>query len=203
MRDLVRQGYEKADYEQAFRLGSELTPFEAGIFERFTDLIPAQGKVLDLGCGPGVPYDLHLTQLGHHLTGIDFCRKHLARARDLVPEVRLACGDISDLPLREGAFDAVLSLYTIFHLPREDHRGAFEKIHRTLRPGGACLLTLGTSDSEYSEESDWLGARMAWSTYSPPDNRRILEGCGLRILTSRFEGSPCDEEYHWWILLQK
>jgi SAM-dependent methyltransferase len=203
MRELVREGYEQANYEQAFRLGGDLTPFEADIFTQFTEPLPDRARILDLGCGPGIPYDLHLSRMGHRVTGVDFCKKHLARARELVPRADFVEGDISDLPLPEAAFDAVLSLYTVFHLPRETHGRQFQRIHRTLRPGGICLLTLGTSDSEYGEEPDWLGARMAWSTYSPPDYRAILSGCGLSILKDWFEGHPGDEEYHWWVLAEK
>ena len=203
MGELVREGYEQGNYEQAFRLGGDLTPFEADIFTQFTEPLPDRARILDLGCGPGIPYDLHLSRLGHKITGVDFCRKHLARACELVPKADFICGDISGLPLPEAAFNAVLSLYTVFHLPRVTHARLFEKIYQTLRPGGICLLTLGTSDSEYGEEPDWLGARMAWSTYSPPDYRAILAGCGLSIIVDRFEGHPGDEEYHWWVLAKK
>ncbi len=203
MRAIVREGYEKIDYEQSFRLRKELSPFEADLFEQFCSCLPSGARVLDLGCGPGIPYDLHLARRGYSLTGVDFCMKHLRSARRHVPQARLICGDISDISVPDESFQAALSLYTIFHLPRESHKEMFRSIYRTLEPVGVGLLTLGTSDSECGEETDWLGARMVWSSFLPTENEMMLQEANFRILGSRFEGTPDDEEYHWWVLVKK
>jgi len=203
MKSIVREGYEGIDYERAFRPGAEMTPLETGFLVYLCGMLPSGARVLDLGCGPGVPYGLFVTRRGHDLTGIDFCRKHLARARRHMPGARLICGDVGELPLPEASFDAVLSLYTIFHLPREQHGEMLRRIHRTLRPGGVCLLTFGTSDSAFGVEADWLGRKMAWSSYRPSVYGDLLGEAGLEILRSEFEGGPEEEEYHWWVLAKK
>ena len=203
MQALVREGYGKIDYEGAFRLTKQLTSFERKFLEEMCRLVSAGGKILDLGCGTGIPYDLYLSRQGYSITGIDFCRKHLHRASEMVPLGQFCCCDISDIRLPQESYDAVVSLYTIFHLPRARHRWLIETIHRTLRRGGVALLTLGASDSEYGEEEDWLGGRMAWSSFAPEVYEGILTDCGLRILRSQYEGSPGDDEYHWWVLAQR
>ena len=203
MQAIVREGYEKIDYEKSFRLHEGLKPLETEFFGHMCSLLSPGARVLDLGCGPGVPYDLHLARLGYSVTGVDFCQKHLGRARKLVPQERFICGDISEVLRPNESFNAVLSLYTIFHLPRVMHKEMFRVIHRALKPGGISLLTLGTSDLELGEEDDFLGERMVWSSFLPSEYETILEETELKILRSRFEGSPEDEEYHWWILVQK
>ena len=97
MQAIVREGYEKIDYEKSFRLQKGLKPLETAFFEHMCNLLSPGARVLDLGCGPGVPYDLHLTSLGYRVTGVDFCQKHLRRARKLVPQERFICGDISEV----------------------------------------------------------------------------------------------------------
>lgn len=203
MQALVREGYQKIDYEGFFRLAKQLTPFETDFFEQMCGLLTTGGKILDLGCGPGIPYDLYLSHRGYRLTGIDFCRKHVRQAAERVPLGRFICCDISEIQLPQKSFDAIVSLYTIFHLPRTRHRDMIETIYRTLGSGGVALLTFGTSDSEYGEEDDWLGERMAWSSFPPEVYERILKDCEFTILRSQFEGRPEDEEYHWWVLAQK
>jgi hypothetical protein len=74
---------------------------------------------------------------------------------------------------------------------------------RVLRPGGVILVTLGTSDSEHGEESDWCGARMAWSSHSPDVYKWMVREAGFVLLQTELEGEPGDEEYHLWVLARK
>ncbi len=42
----------------------------------FLAYLPAQAKILDLGCGSGRPIAAYLLQHGHQLTGVDSVRQH-------------------------------------------------------------------------------------------------------------------------------
>ncbi len=203
MRSLVREGYEKIDYEASFRLRNELTQFEEAFFEPMCDLLATGSRILDLGCGPGIPFGAYLSRRGYRVTGVDFCLKHVRKAAERVPKGRFICGDVLDVCLPDAYFDAVVSLYTVFHLPRAVHPEMIRRIHGTLRSGGVCLLTLGASESEYGEERDWLGAKMAWSSFAPGVYARALEDHDFQVLQDAFEGSPEEDEYHWWVLVKK
>src|SRR5665213_15580 len=56
-------------------------------------------------------------------------------------------GDITHLPLQSDAMDAVISLHTIYHVPRDEQRSAFEELYRVLKPGrrGAIIYTFTDS----------------------------------------------------------
>jgi len=59
----------------------------------------------------------------------------------------------------DAAFDAVVSIYAIDHLPRERHRELFRRIRRWLRPGGFVLFATEDADQP-GVVADWLGAPM-------------------------------------------
>jgi methylase of polypeptide subunit release factors len=42
-------------------------------------------RVLDLGCGAGIPVTRHLTALGHHVLGVDGSARQIALARRNAP----------------------------------------------------------------------------------------------------------------------
>ena len=42
--------------------------------------------------------------------------------------------DIANLPFKIDAFDGIVSMHTIYHLPLSDHRGAYLEMHRVLKP---------------------------------------------------------------------
>ena len=200
MRKVVRDGYERDEYEKTFRADPVLRRMEAGFLDRLAQELPHNGRVLDLGSGTGLPYDGYLAGKGLRVTGVDFSPKHLALARKHVPQAEYIQGDFTQVAFAPGSFDAVTAFYSIFHIPRREHPALFAKIHRWLKPGGRILFTLGTGDMECDEELEWLVAPMMWSSYPPEENLQILEETGFGVLQTDYEGAPGDAEYHFWLL---
>jgi len=205
MRKLVREGYEKSHYEgSTFRQDGKFKKIEHYFLRRLVKLLPKSAKVLDLGCGTGIPVDAYLIQQGFDVTGVDFCQRHITLARENVPEGKFINEDFSRVDFNEESFDVIVALYAIFHIPRKEHEGLFLRVRSFLKYNGIILVTLGTSGSEYGEEKDWCGAPiMVWSTYGPDTYREIITNVGFTILGSGFEGEPTDDEYHFWLLAQK
>lgn len=203
MRKLVEEGYEKGDYAEVFRVRTDLTSFEHRLFDGLLRRLPSGATILDLGSGVGVPYDRFLVDKGCQVTGIDISQKQIGSAVRNVPEATYIRGDFSSLELAEGSFDAIISLYAIYHIPRAEHAALFRRVHDLLKAGGMILVSLGTSDSEYGEEEDWCGAKMAWSTYDPETYQKIVADSGFTILEAAFEGEAGEKEYHFWVLAAK
>jgi cyclopropane fatty-acyl-phospholipid synthase-like methyltransferase len=203
MRKLVEEGYENGEYAKVFRVGAELNPIEQEFFAELLQRLPPNASLLDFGSGVGIPYDKYLVERGHRVTGIDISHKHVASAMRNVPEGTYLKGDFSSLEFKPDSTDAIISLYAIFHIPRDEHAALFRKMHRLLKRNGVILVTLGTSGSEYGEEPDWCGARMAWSTYDPETYKRIISEAGFTVVKAGFEGEAGGEEYHFWLLAAK
>lgn len=104
--------------------------------------------VLDLCCGPG-RVAVELAAAGADVTGVDLARPLLDAAADRAArrgvDVELVCADAREF-CRDGAFDAVVNLWTSFGYgpePQDDAR-ILANVHRSLRGGGAFVLeTLG------------------------------------------------------------
>jgi SAM-dependent methyltransferase len=203
MRRIVRQGYEQGDYSAAFRRHGPPSAMERRYLDRLLVLCPPDPKILDLGCGTGLPVDKYLADRGADLTGIDISPKHVALAKGNLPSASYREGDILHAVLPEGSFDGIVSFYAIFHIPRSEHGDLFIRINRLLRLNGLFLATLGTSDLAYGEEANWAGARMAWSSCDAETYRRLLTETSFDIIESAFEGQPGDVEHHFWILARK
>ena len=202
MRKIVEEGYEKGDYAGTFRVSDKPNIMEERFLKKLLKSLPKNPHVLDFGCGIGVPFDKYLTKHKCKVTGIDISQKHINEAKKNVPKAKFIKGDFSKIDFQE-TFDAIISFYAIFHIPREEHKGLFLKMADLLKEKGKILITLGTSGTE-GEEKDWVGApKMAWSQYDPETYKKLLENTGFKILKAIFEGQPGDEEYHFWVLAEK
>jgi demethylmenaquinone methyltransferase/2-methoxy-6-polyprenyl-1,4-benzoquinol methylase len=94
-------------------------------------------KVLDSCCGTG---DLAIAaaEAGGKVTGLDFSKPMLERARRKAPELEWVEGDALALPFADGSFDAAMVGFGVRNLSELD-RGLCE-LRRVLRPGGRLAI---------------------------------------------------------------
>jgi len=101
------------------------------------DLHPGQ-RVLDLGCGSGLISEYISDCTGAHLTGLDYIPEAIRQAQDRTAakseRLEFVVGDINRLELPGGAFDAVVSIDTIYF--GEDYAVTIEALKAALQPGG-------------------------------------------------------------------
>lgn len=201
MRAIVEQGYERGDYAGTYRITESLNEMEEHFFRKLVQGLPRSPRIMDWGCGIGIPYDKYLVDHGCNVTGIDISHKHITQARKNVPSAEFIHGDYSRCAI-DRTFDGLISLYAIFHIPKEEHEELIGSMSRLINRGGLILLTLGTWDG-YGEDDHWCGARMTWSSLEPDHYKRIISHAGFEILEERFEGGPGDDEHHFWVLARK
>jgi len=120
----------------ASTLPDRLTAAERHVVER----VPAAARrVLDAGCGAGA-VSRALARRGASVLGLDVspAMVELARARvggDARLEYRIA--DLANEPLPDGAFDAVVSVATVHHLPLAS---IVPRLAAAVAPGGVLLV---------------------------------------------------------------
>lgn len=196
MREEVREGYEEGDYESDYREDRDIREKEEELLKGFfTDV--SGSKALDLGCGTGLPFDHYLVENGFDVSGVDISQKHVEMARENVPEASFFQGDFFEKDFNENSFDAVVSFYAIFHIPREEHEKLFRKIREWVREDGAVLLTLGPEEMD-KHRGKIGGEEMLWSSYSPEKNVELLEDSGFKIIETYTEDYR--DETHFWVL---
>ena len=143
--------------------------------------LPVGSQVLDLGCGSGIPVDKFLIEKGYHLTGIDISSAQIKLAKQNLPDGNFIQADMDEINFPDSSFDAVVSFYAIFHIPREEHRELLAKCFRLLKKGGYLLITMGSSDWEGTED-DFHGAKMYWSHYGREKNVQMVKEVGFEII---------------------
>lgn len=182
-RSLVRRGYDKCaeSYAAARRRDDS---------DQLADLMAVLGdgaRVLDLGCGAGVPIARALCER-HDVTGVDISESMLRFARASVPRGRFVRCDILDADFEDGSFDAAVAVFVLFHIPRQEHGQVFRRVHRWLRPGGHFLATLTESAEDPYTEDDFFGTTMYWSSFGWRDYEKLLREAGFAIQGGRIIG---------------
>jgi len=147
----VRSGYEKiaTRYASARKPGTE----DVELLKMLIDRLTPGDLVIDAGCGSGYPVATLLTE-SFLVTGVDFAGELLRLAKERAPRAMLVCADITSLPFRNSTFDAVVSYYSIIHIPRDEHEHLLTDFYRILKPGGLVLLCMGAGDLP-SDFSNW------------------------------------------------
>jgi SAM-dependent methyltransferase len=100
--------------------------------------VGAGTRALDVATGPGY-VAAGAARRGADVLGIDIAMAMVALAAKLHPKIEFRQGDVQDLPLEDGSFDAVVGNFLVLHLGRPE-QGAAE-LARVLAPGGRLALT--------------------------------------------------------------
>lgn len=201
MKEKVREGYEAGDYEGEFRNDREVRDEEKQLFKNLFENVPEEGSILDLGCGTGEPFDRFMAEKGYSIKGVDLVEKHVHAARERVPDAEFIQGDFFDVDPEVKRFDAVVSFYAVFHLPREKHKELFEHMNSLLKDEGMLMITVGGDEMDRYVEEDWNGSEMVWSSYSQEKSKELVKESGFEIKETYEENS--ESEHHLWILAQK
>lgn len=132
--------------------------------------LPSGGRVLDVPCGQGRHAHL-LAEAGYDVTGVDFSRYLIARAKERGTgrTLRYQVANMKALPAGwTGRFDAVINLFTSFGFfedPADDQR-TIDEFARVLRPGGV-LIWHGAS-------RDGVAARFLARDWWPLDDGTVI-----------------------------
>ncbi|MBD3189310.1 MAG: methyltransferase domain-containing protein, partial [Candidatus Heimdallarchaeota archaeon] len=169
--EIVREGYDKIAIKYLKNRHENLP--EMKLLLQFIKRIPEEGKVLDVGCGAGVPFTQHLAEK-FEVIGIDISKKQISLARQLVPNATFFQKDMKNLAFPDNSFDGILSYYAIFHVPRKDHLQIFYNFYRMLKKNGSVLLCLST-EADIGSYSDFFGEKMFWSSFDQKTNLKYLK----------------------------
>jgi hypothetical protein len=138
--------YQNARYEDLRPVSRE---YIHRCHQRLGRYLPPRGRmILDAGSGP-IQYPEYLEYSKGYLGRVclDISRRALVEARSRIGEHgRFVVGDIANLPFRRQAFEAVVSLHTVHHLPADEHRAAFLEFYRVLAANGRAAVVYSWGD---------------------------------------------------------
>lgn len=199
-KSLVKSGYDiiAAQYTGSRNEDTD----DVRLLHELLERLPKGAKVLDAGCGSGVPIAKLLSQR-FNVTGVDFSETQIELARQAVPQAQFICQDITELTFPDASFDVICSYYAIIHVPREEHQRLLLNFYRVLKPNGFALLCMGAGDLPGDTEEDWFGTRMYWSHYDGETNVKMLRECGFSIVFAKSVADSLSESVHLFVLAQK
>ena len=173
------------------------------MLDEFMARLASGTRVLDLGCGPGLPATRRLANR-FEVTAVDISEAQLDAARRNVPEVSFVHDDLMHVAFPPASFGGVTAFYSIIHVPREEHRRLFERVSRWLVPGGLFLATLGASDDP-DWTGEWLGQPMFFSSHDAEGNRRLFTAANFDVLIDDVMETPEPEGpmSFLWVLAQR
>ncbi|WP_127473042.1 class I SAM-dependent methyltransferase [Microbacterium sulfonylureivorans] len=116
--------------------------------------LPAAGRVLDVGCGPGALTAVLSERFGpDQVAGVDPSESFVAAAHDRFPWADIRHGTAEALPFDDDTFDATLAELVV-HFMTDPSAGARE-MKRVTRPGGVLAACVW----------DFVGGRAPQSTF--------------------------------------
>ncbi len=122
--------------------------------ERVNRYLEPRGKYfLDVASGPvQFPEYVAYSRSFDHRICMDFSALALATAREKLGDHGIyVLGDITNLPLADDSLDGVISLHTIYHVPREEQPAAFRELYRVLKPGATAVVAYTWGRTEWAE----------------------------------------------------
>ena len=136
----IRSRLERVYWTMEQQIVPGLTSSQDAYLATLTGYVARGTRWLDLGCGSALLPDWkrdserELVARAASVVGID---RVLPSLQDNDTIARRVCGDITNLPFRDGCFDLVTANMVVEHL--DDPVGQFVEIRRVLAPGGVFL----------------------------------------------------------------
>ena len=117
----------------------EFYPFTASCLPQ----VPG-AHILDLGCGTGLELGYYYEMVpSAAITGIDLAPGMLGELRNKYPDksMTLILGSYFDVPFKERAYDAAVSVESLHHFTKEEKIPLYEKLRNAMKPEGYFILT--------------------------------------------------------------
>ena len=167
---------------------------ERAWLDRWIDLIPGGGRVLDIGCGFGWPIADYLVSRGLRITGADASPAMIARCGESFPAQQWHVADMRELDL-QATFDGILAWDSFFHLTGSDQASMFPIFRKHAAQGCALLFTSGPEEGEAIGQL--YGETLYHASLAPDHYRTLLDSNGFGVCAHRARDPNCGGHTVW------
>lgn len=192
----VSESYDKvANQYKSFVNELDYKPLDRDLLVRFANMTMGQGKVCDLGCGPG-HIGAFLHKHGVDVMGIDLSEKMIQEARLLFNGIEFEVGDMLDLSLTDGMLLGIVAFYSIVNLPQNKLKQAFCEMYRVLDMDGKLLISFHVGNEEmYTNRFLDQDVLLSFYFFEPESIIQLLEEVGFIINETVIRYPYKDVEY--------
>lgn len=147
------------------------------------DQLTPPARVLDLGCGSGLPTCKQLLDAGIEVVGVDESAEMLALAEEQAPGGQYLHRDLRDIA-DLGEFDAAVAFFSLIMLPKGDIPLLLYRLRGLLR--GPKLLQIAMVLGDFDQfPIIFMGEPIAVTAYPPDDLAHVVERAGFECLDLR------------------
>lgn len=171
--------YAKAagDYAKRFTQVDDADVDQFSDLEAFFTLLPDNGLVLDLGCGPG-QWAAKIRDAGYNVDAMDASSEMAALAKEHF-DLDVTVASFEQLEAK-GLYDGIWANFSLLHAPKSEMPEHLNRIYRALKPGGA--FHIGTKLGN-GEQRDHLGR--FYSYYEAVELTGLLQDAGFTVVRKR------------------
>ncbi len=171
----------------------------------FCNEVPADGKILDVGCGDGFHLNL-LRKYGQKswtLEGIDMDK----RAIDMAEKsgLKVHRGTVESINLPPNTYDMAFTIQTIEHVEKPDE--VLKAIYKILKPGGRLVIVTDNTNSldfSFFKRRYWGGYHFPrhWNLFNKQSLSKLAQKTGFTVALLTTQVSPVNWVYtiHNWLV---
>lgn len=153
------------------------------LIDKFLSKLPSQGKILDVGSGPG-QFANYMTGKGFEVIGIDFSKEMLTIAKDKVPNVDFRQMDMRQLDFPDNYFDGIFAAYSLIHIPSEEIPSTLQGFHRVLKAGGYIEIAVQKGEADKIIDEPFMPSEKMFFNFFTEDRiGKYLEDAGFQIVS--------------------
>lgn len=145
--------------------------------KRFASYLPAEARVIDMGCGSGRD-TASFSDMGHDALGLDAAKELLALAQERL-EIKGKVGDMSTWVSSEP-YDGIWCCASLIHLNDKEKERFFRNLQYNLRPGGVIYISVREGiETGIDKEGRYM------SNCTEDELREYLAGAGCEITETK------------------
>ena len=162
--------------------------------DRFVAALPKGARVLDLGCGSGVPVAENLVACGLRVTGVDASPTLITLCRERMPKQVWIVADMRSLAL-DATFDGILAWDSFFHLAPHDQRHMFEVFARHAAERATLMFNAGPARGE--PVGTYRGDPLYHASLDPAEYDALLKEIGFEVVAHVAEDPDAGGRTAW------
>ncbi len=188
---IVKSGYDElnTNYQDSYANN----PNTLKALSKLRSVLEKNSKIIDLGCGTGIPAGKYLVDNGYDVTGVDISTEMVKLSKKNVPKMHCVCGDFSKLSFKDHSFDAGIALFSLLHVAKKDMITVLKEFHRVIKKGGYLLFCVVNSGN-FEGYSKFLGKKMFFACFEEKELDKYLADAKFSIVLKYFDTFKIGEE---------
>ncbi len=147
-------------------------------FIKFISLLNEGDKILDLGCGTGIPFTRYMYEKKMYIKAIDFSSNMIDIARKNLPAVEFVVQSMEDIT-EVSHFNGIVSSYSMQLLHPDIFKKVVQLSSRAAIDGGYMYISLNETTENSNPYVTFMNAPMYFKDYSEKDLLNIFTQHGF------------------------